>query len=189
MKRRRARSSTTVIPMVKPVYSSAPRQTDDGRPFAAVHASEDLSFDPAAAKAPDAAAGGSSSRTDPLLPQSDGLAGHLAGAEERTRWGWTISLSMKARPRMVRSSKSRPASSNGLVSRQSLATMSAIVRPVRVPGTVQLDERRISVVSTRTEAFVEEVADITTGQLVEQGPSLWSRLLRPRNRLCRRANM
>ena len=34
-----------------------------------------------------------------------------------------------------------------------------VVRPVRAPGTVQLDERRVAVVALRTEAFVERVED------------------------------
>ncbi|WP_252721038.1 hypothetical protein, partial [Acinetobacter baumannii] len=37
-----------------------------------------------------------------------------------------------------------------------------VSRPVRVPGTVQLDERRISVVATRSDACVNEVANVTT---------------------------
>jgi Cu(I)/Ag(I) efflux system membrane fusion protein len=53
-----------------------------------------------------------------------------------------------------------------------LATRGAIKRPVRVPGTVTLDERRVSVVSTRTEAFLEEVADVTTGTAIEKGQPL-----------------
>jgi len=53
-----------------------------------------------------------------------------------------------------------------------LATRTAINRPVNVPGTVTFDERRVSVVSIRTEAFLEDVADITTGQMIEQGQPL-----------------
>ena len=39
---------------------------------------------------------------------------------------------------------------------------------VRAPGTIQLDERRISVISLRTEAFVEKVEDVTTGSEVRR---------------------
>lgn len=53
-----------------------------------------------------------------------------------------------------------------------LATMGQVVRPVHVPGTVQLDERRISVISTRTEAFIEDVANVTTGEAVAEGKPL-----------------
>ena len=47
-----------------------------------------------------------------------------------------------------------------------------VSRPVRVPGTVQLDERRIAVVATRTDAFVDEVANVTTGDRVTKGQAL-----------------
>lgn len=53
-----------------------------------------------------------------------------------------------------------------------LATTSTISNPVLVPGVVQLDERLISIVSTRTQAFVEEVPDVTTGQNIAEGEPL-----------------
>lgn len=41
-----------------------------------------------------------------------------------------------------------------------------------MPGTVQLDERRVSVVATRSDAFIQEVAPITTGDRVAKGDRL-----------------
>jgi Cu(I)/Ag(I) efflux system membrane fusion protein len=38
----------------------------------------------------------------------------------------------------------------------------AISVPVRAPGTIQLDERLISVISLRSEAFVDTVENVTT---------------------------
>jgi Cu(I)/Ag(I) efflux system membrane fusion protein len=43
---------------------------------------------------------------------------------------------------------------------------------VRAPGTVQEDERRVSVVALRFEGFVESVADVTTGDHVHKGQPL-----------------
>jgi Cu(I)/Ag(I) efflux system membrane fusion protein len=43
---------------------------------------------------------------------------------------------------------------------------------IRAPGTVQLDERRVSVVSLRFEGFVESVANVTTGDHVYKGQPL-----------------
>jgi membrane fusion protein, copper/silver efflux system len=43
---------------------------------------------------------------------------------------------------------------------------------VRAPGTIQLDERRISVIAMRAETFVQKVADITTGAHVSAGQPL-----------------
>lgn len=47
-----------------------------------------------------------------------------------------------------------------------------IVRLLRVPGTVKLDERRISLVSTRSDAFIDTVENVTTGDRVRKGQVL-----------------
>jgi Cu(I)/Ag(I) efflux system membrane fusion protein len=47
-----------------------------------------------------------------------------------------------------------------------------IVQTIHVPGVVQLDERRVSVVTIRADAFVQEVAPITTGDRVTKGTKL-----------------
>ncbi|OZA79191.1 MAG: efflux transporter periplasmic adaptor subunit, partial [Azorhizobium sp. 39-67-5] len=56
--------------------------------------------------------------------------------------------------------------------RSELVQRRTVGRLVRVPGTVQLDERRISVVATRSDAFVNEVASVTTGDRVTKGQVL-----------------
>src|ERR1700722_12686966 len=43
---------------------------------------------------------------------------------------------------------------------------------IRAPGTIQLDERRVSVVALRFEGFVESVANVTTGDHVQKGQPL-----------------
>jgi Cu(I)/Ag(I) efflux system membrane fusion protein len=43
---------------------------------------------------------------------------------------------------------------------------------IRAPGTVQEDERRVSVVALRFEGFVESVANVTTGDHVHKGQVL-----------------
>jgi Cu(I)/Ag(I) efflux system membrane fusion protein len=48
----------------------------------------------------------------------------------------------------------------------------AVVSKVRVPGSIQLDERRVTIVSTRSTAFIEKVASVTTGDLVKKGQTL-----------------
>lgn len=47
-----------------------------------------------------------------------------------------------------------------------------VSRPVRIPGTVQLDERRVAVVATRSDAFVDKVENATTGDRVRKGQPL-----------------
>jgi Cu(I)/Ag(I) efflux system membrane fusion protein len=48
----------------------------------------------------------------------------------------------------------------------------AIRVAVKAPGTIQLDERRISVIAMRSESFVQKVADVTTGTHVKAGQPL-----------------
>ncbi|OKO90462.1 hemolysin D [Bradyrhizobium sp. NAS80.1] len=43
---------------------------------------------------------------------------------------------------------------------------------VKAPGTIQLDERRVSVIAMRAESFVQKVADVTTGARVTAGQPL-----------------
>ena len=64
----------------KPEYSLTPRKTPDGRDYRPVPAGADTGFDDAGCRPGGAGAG---HRTpDQVLPQPDGAAGHLAGAEE-----------------------------------------------------------------------------------------------------------
>jgi len=48
----------------------------------------------------------------------------------------------------------------------------AIRVTVKAPGTIQLDERRVSVIAMRAESFVQKVADVTTGTRVKAGQPL-----------------
>ncbi|MCA1468781.1 efflux RND transporter periplasmic adaptor subunit [Bradyrhizobium sp. IC3195] len=43
---------------------------------------------------------------------------------------------------------------------------------VKAPGTIQLDERRVSVIAMRAESFVQKIADVTTGSRVKAGQPL-----------------
>ena len=154
----------------KPVYSATPRRAAGGRAFRAVRASEDVSFEdkpPATA----GAAGPASARrilyyrnpmglpdTSPT-PKKDSMGmDYIPVHEGEDDDGSLVKVSLGRLQR------------TGV--RTETATRRAIGRLVRVPGTVQLDERRISVVATRSDAFVNEVANITTGDRVTKGQVL-----------------
>ncbi len=66
--------------------------------------------------------------------------------------------------------------SPGKIQRTGVKSEPAERRPIRVsvkaPGTVQLDERRLSVIAMRAESFVQKVADVTTGTRVKAGQPL-----------------
>ena len=66
--------------------------------------------------------------------------------------------------------------SPGKIQRSGVKSEPAERRPIRVavkaPGTIQLDERRISVIAMRSESFVQKIADVTTGTRVKAGQPL-----------------
>ncbi|MBL8580445.1 MAG: efflux RND transporter periplasmic adaptor subunit [Mesorhizobium sp.] len=155
-----------------PAYSSTPKRTEDGRDFVAVLASEDVSFE----IRPEMKAGGGEAvapsdrrilyyrnpmglpDTSPT-PKKDSMGmDYIPVFDGEADDGSTVKVSAGKLQR------------TGV--KTALATKGSIKRPVRVPGTVTLDERRVSVVSIRTEAFLEEVAAITTGDVIERGQPL-----------------
>lgn len=156
-----------------PVYSATPTQTDDGRDFTSVFAGEDVSFDEPGKADTMAADSGTGERevlyyrnpmglpdTSPT-PKKDSMGmDYIPVYDGDAEDGLTVKVSAGKLQR------------TGV--KTALATKGAIVRPVRVPGTITLDERRVSVVSIRTEAFLEKVADITTGEAIEKGRPLVS---------------
>ena len=52
------------------------------------------------------------------------------------------------------------------------AAQRVIRTAIRAPGTIQLDERRVSVISMRSESWVQKVADVTTGSRVKKDQPL-----------------
>ncbi|RUW60702.1 efflux RND transporter periplasmic adaptor subunit [Mesorhizobium sp. M7A.F.Ca.US.008.03.1.1] len=161
----------------RPAYSAVPRKSAGGRDFAAVHASEDLSFDvkPAAVAAEPAAAGMESVAAakkrvlyyrNPMglpdtspTPKKDSMGmDYIPVYESDDEDGSTVKVA--------------PGKLQRTGVRSETVADRLIVRAVRVPGTVQLDERRISVVATRSEAFINKVADVTTGGKVTKGQPL-----------------
>ncbi|WP_210323787.1 efflux RND transporter periplasmic adaptor subunit, partial [Bosea spartocytisi] len=153
----------------KPVYSVEPRQTADGRPFRAVQASEDISFEEkpeGVERTAQADKGRILYYRNPMglpdtspVPKKDSMGmDYLPVHEGEASEDGIIKLSPG---RIQRSGvRSEP------VRRQTIA------QTVRVPGVVQLDERRISVVAIRADAFVQEVAPVTTGDRVAKGTRL-----------------
>jgi membrane fusion protein, copper/silver efflux system len=153
----------------KPFYSPTPKKTPDGRDYVAVPAGGDISFDPPPAAEPSAAAQGPRKvkyyrnpmglpDTSPV-PKKDSMGmDYIAVHEGEDSDDGSVKLS----PGKIQRTgvKSEP------VIRQAVRSI------VRAPGTVQEDERRISVVALRFEGFVESVANVTTGQHVHKGQVL-----------------
>ncbi len=154
----------------RPVYSVVQRRTDDGRDFRAVHASQDVTFE----DRPPAVA----SETRPTGPRRLLYYRNPMGLPDTSPTPKKDSMGMDYIPvyegedsdgSVVKISPGRQ-QQTGV--RSEAVERRVVSRPVRVPGTVQLDERRIAVVATRSDAFVDEVANVTTGDRVTKGQAL-----------------
>ncbi|MBP0579083.1 efflux RND transporter periplasmic adaptor subunit [Labrys sp. LIt4] len=156
-------------PDALPAYSAIPAKTADGRDFLAVHASEDVGFDKPSVETATASA---SSRqilyyrnpmglpdTSPV-PKKDSMGMDYipVHADEGEEVG-TVKVALgKLQQTGVRTET---------------AARRSLVRPLRAPGSVQLDERRISVVTTRADGFINQVATVTTGERIVKGQALF----------------
>jgi Cu(I)/Ag(I) efflux system membrane fusion protein len=153
----------------RPLYSLTPTKTQEGRDYRAVPASADISFEEASA--PEAAPAAPADRkikyyrnpmglpdTSPT-PKKDSMGMDYIPVYEGDD---TDDGSVKLSPGKIQRTgvKSEPAA------RRVIRTM------VRAPGTIQLDERRVSVISMRSESFVLKVANVTTGSHVVKGQPL-----------------
>ena len=156
----------------RPVYSPTPKKTPDGRDWRAVPASADVSFDEP--QEPPAETRNAEARTQRKIryyrnpmglpdvsasPKKDSMGMDYIPVYEGDE---TDDGSVKLSPGKIQrtGAKSEP------VVRQPIRSI------IRAPGTVQLDERRVSVVALRFEGFVDSVANVTTGDHVHKGQPL-----------------
>src|SRR5262249_49410275 len=146
----------------KPFYSLTPKKTSDGRDYRAVPAEADVSFGEPEPPSDMTAADAKGDRkiryyrnpmglpdTSPV-PKKDSMGmDYIAVYEGEDTDDGAVKLSPGKIQRT--GAKSEP------VVRMPVRSV------IRAPGTVQEDERRVSVVALRFEAFVESVANVTTG--------------------------
>jgi Cu(I)/Ag(I) efflux system membrane fusion protein len=150
-----------------PEWSAAERQTADGRAFLPVRASEDLSLNPEAEDAvPEAGERSILYYRNPMglpdtspVPKKDSMGMDyipVYDGEDSDDGSVTVSP--------------------GKLQRTGVRTTEAVLAPLaaslRAPGIVVLDERGVSVISLRADAFIETVADVTTGSSIAEGAPL-----------------
>ena len=161
-------------------YSSIPKKTLDGRDFLAVLASQDINFDDAPKGVEVAAA-----VTGTAIPASAAAGAkrilyyrNPMGLPDTSPTPKKDSMGMDYLPVFdgEEADGSTVTVSAGKIQRSgvktTLATRSSISQPIMVPGVVEHDERKVSVIALRTEAFVEKVADVTTGAPIRAGQPL-----------------
>src|SRR5437764_12805308 len=160
-------------PNGKPSYSLVPRKTPEAGDYRAVPAGADVGFDDDASSVTPAtaAAGGSAERRikyyrnpmglpdTSLTPKKDSMGMDYIPVYEGDD---SDDGSVKLSPGKIQRTgvKSEPAA------RRVIRTV------VRAPGTIALDERRISVVAMREESVIIKVAGGTTGSRVAKGQPL-----------------
>jgi membrane fusion protein, copper/silver efflux system len=152
----------------KPLYSADPAQTPDGRPYRAVPASEDFNFD-LPAKAPNNAAAPAAKKIryyrNPMglpdvspTPKKDPMGMDYIAVYEGDDDDGAVRMT--------------PGKVQRLGVKTETAALHVVSVPVRAPGTIQLDERRIAVISLRSESFIDSVENVTTGTMVREGQPL-----------------
>jgi Cu(I)/Ag(I) efflux system membrane fusion protein len=153
-----------------PLYSLTPKKTPDGRDYRAVPAGADLSFE----DEPAAAAPATKVATDRKIkfyrnpmglpdtsptPKKDPMGmDYIPVYEGDDVDDGSVKLSLGKIQRT--GVKSEPAAPR------------VIRTAIRSPGTIQLDERRVSVISMRSESWIQKVSNVTTGTRVTKGQPL-----------------
>jgi Cu(I)/Ag(I) efflux system membrane fusion protein len=160
----------------EPAYSAGPARTADGRDFVPVRQGEDVAFGEdgliAASDQAEAASGSGAGEGKVLYYRNPmGLADTSPVPKKDSMGMDYIPVYEAGQP-----GDSTVRVSAGKIQRTGVTTEKAVLgvvaRSIDVPGTVTLDERLVSVVSPRVEAFVETVADVTTGDRIEAGDEL-----------------
>jgi membrane fusion protein, copper/silver efflux system len=151
----------------KPLYSVEPAQTPDGRPYRPVRAGEgDTPAKAASGAAPPLGARKLRYYRNPMglpdispTPKKDSMGmDYIAVYEGDDEDGSSV--------RMTPGKVQRIGVKTEIAQRRSVSV------PVRAPGTIQLDERRIAVISLRSESFIDTVENVTTGTMVREGQPL-----------------
>ena len=161
--------STTEIPTGAPFWSSGPKKDDRGRDYLPVYDDEEPSFDAARPK-PQNANGARKilfyrnpmglPDTSPV-PKKDAMGMDYIPVHEgdEPSDGTTVKVSLD---RVQRSGvRTEPAQTR------------ILVQPVRAVGAVAIDERKLTIVTLRSEGYIEDLFVNTTGQTVRAGEPLF----------------
>jgi Cu(I)/Ag(I) efflux system membrane fusion protein len=168
----------------KPAYAAEPHKTADGRDYLPVHASEDVGFDDASAS--DATAAADTPAEASAAGPTPGTAGtkrilfyrNPMGLPDTSQVPKKDSMGMDYIPVYDGDTddgnivKVSPGKLQRTGIRSEPAERRVLSLPLRASGTIQLDERRVSVVTTRSDAFIDHVENVTTGDQVHKGQPL-----------------
>jgi len=157
-------------PSGAPYWSATPKKDDKGRDYLPVYEDEEVSFDPAPKKPPVAASGPRKilyyrnpmglPDTSPV-PKKDWMGmDYIAVYEgEEQDDGKTVKVSLDKVQR------------SGV--RTEIVGARVVVAPVRAVGTAKHDEARLTIVTMRSDGFIEDLFVNRTGQHVQAGEPLF----------------
>jgi len=152
----------------RPSYSLTPKKTSDGRDYRAVRANADVGFEQQA----------TANAARPSADRKIKFYRNPMGLPDTSSVPKKDSMGMDYIP-VFEGDDSDDGSvkiSAGKIQRTGVRSEPAAKRVlstiIRAPGTIALDERRISVITMRSESFVQKVANVTVGTHVTKGEPL-----------------
>lgn len=154
-------------PNGKPFYALTPKTTDGGQPYMAVHASQDVNFEKTDTKAEPR----SSERKVKFYRNPMGLP-DTSPSPKKDSMGMDYIPVYEGDDSDDGTVKVSP----GKIQRTGVETVAVskrpIMRTIRAPGVVQLDERLIAVIAPRFDGYVVSVGPATSGTHVKRGDPL-----------------
>ncbi|MGA1834065.1 efflux RND transporter periplasmic adaptor subunit [Rhizobium wenxiniae] len=159
-----------------PQFSAQPKSTDDGRPYMAVREKSAGAGEHAPAVKSAAAMlaelGPTTSRRILYYRNPMGL-GDTSPVPKKDNMGMDYVPVFADEQQDGATIRVSPGRLQRTGVKTSTAAMARIGRAVRAPATVTLDETRVSVISMRTDAFIDTVSTVTTGDRIEKGQMLF----------------
>jgi membrane fusion protein, copper/silver efflux system len=152
-------------------YSLNPRKTPDGRDYRAVPAGADVSFDEPAMPSTSAATARAAERKIKYYRNPMGLP-DTSPTPKKDSMGMDYIAVYEGDDSDEGYVKLSPGKIQRTGAKSEAAARRVIRTVIRAPGTITLDDRRISVIAMRSESFVLKVADVTTGSHVAKGQPL-----------------
>jgi Cu(I)/Ag(I) efflux system membrane fusion protein len=156
----------------KPFYSATPKSTSDGRAWRAIHADEDIGFDSKGAIKTKAAPESSGGRKILYYRNPMGLP-DVSKVPKKDPMGMDYIPVYEGDDDDTAAVKLSAGKLQRIGVKTEQAAMRVLSEPVRAPGTIQYDERRVTVISLRAESFIESVENVTTGSEVRKGQPLF----------------
>lgn len=156
----------------RPVYSAEPRKTADGRDFLVVHASADISFDDKSESGTAANLHASSGPKKVLYYRNPMGLPDTSSVPKKDSMGMDYIPVYAGDDEGSSTVKVAPGKLQRTGVRSELVSDRVLLQMVRVPGTVQPDERNVSVVTVPADSYVGTVESVTTGDRVLKGQPL-----------------